>query len=277
MLELSIEGTIKSMSKIIIGRYIPGNSVVYRMDPRSKIIGTFLFVFLMFLANNWLTYTLLIIFTLVAIGATKLKPKLFWNGVKPVIWLILFTSVLQMFFTTGGHTYWRWGFLKVTQVGLENAIYLFLRFVMIICVSTVLTLTTPSLQIADALQWIMKPLKIIRVPVDQLALVMAIALRFVPTLMDQTVKIMNAQRARGIDFSSGSLLKRIKNIIPILIPLFITSMTTALDLATAMEARGYQENKPRSHYRILSWTKADLILLGYFLLLIVGLVVFRTK
>lgn len=265
------------MSKIIIGRYIPGNSIVYRMDPRSKIIGTFLFVFLMFLANNWLTYGILILFTLIAILATKLKPKIFWDGIKPVIWLIFFTSILQMFFSSGGRVYWNWAFLRITQVGVENAIYLFLRFVMIICISTVLTLTTSSLQIADALQWIMRPLKIIRVPVEQLSLVMAIALRFVPTLMDQTVKIMNAQRARGIDFSSGSLLKRIKNIIPILIPLFITSMTIALDLATAMEARGYQEDKPRSHYRILSWTKADGIILGYFILLIVGLIGFRTR
>ena len=223
------------MSKIILGRYIPGNSTIYRMDPRGKIIGTFIYIILIFLANNWLTYSILIIFTLGAVLATGLRPKVYWDGIEALIWLILFTSILQLFFTSGGKIYWQWGILSITQYGIQNSVYIFIRFVMIILLSTVLTLTTTSLQIADALTWLLTPLKYIKVPIEQISLVMAIALRFVPTLMDETVKIMNAQRARGVDFNSGGLIKRAKNIIPILVPLFINSLSIALDLSVAME------------------------------------------
>ena len=190
------------MSKIIIGRYIPGNSIIYKMDPRGKIIATFLFIVIIFLANNWLSY-------LFAVGATKLKPKVFWDGVKPLIWLILFTSVLQLFFTTGGKVYWHWGIFNISEYGIQNSIFIFIRFVMIILISTVLTLTTTSLEIADGMEWLLRPLGYLKVPVAQIALVMSIALRFVPTLLDQAVRIMNAQRARGADFNSGGLIKRI--------------------------------------------------------------------
>lgn len=265
------------MSKIILGRYIPGDSVIYKMDPRGKIIVACLYIIVIFLANNWLTYGILTLFTLGAAAATKLRPKVFWNGIKPLIWLILFTSILQLLFTAGGKVYWQWGIFSVTQYGIQNALYIFIRFVMIILISTVLTLTTTSLQIADAITWLLTPLKYLKVPVEQISLVMAIALRFVPTLMDETVKIMNAQRARGVDFNSGGLIKRTKNIVPILIPLFINSLTIALDLAVAMESRGYRENAPRTHYRALKWTKYDLINIGYFAVLTVLLVIFRTK
>ena len=145
------------MSKIIIGRYIPGDSIIYKMDPRGKIIATFLFIVIIFLANNWLSYLFLSVFTLLAVWATKLKPKVFWDGVKPLIWLILFTSVLQLFFTTGGKIYWHWGILNISEYGIQNSIFIFIRFVMIILISTVLTLTTTSLEIADGMEWILKP------------------------------------------------------------------------------------------------------------------------
>lgn len=265
------------MSKIILGRYIPGNTIIYKMDPRGKIIATFLYIVVIFLANNWLTYLILTIFTLGAVVATGLRPKVYWDGIKPLIWLILFTSVLQLLFTNGGKVYWQWGILSVTQYGIQNSLYIFLRFVMIILISTVLTLTTTSLQIADALTWILTPLKYLKVPIEQVSLVMAIALRFVPTLMDETVKIMNAQRARGVDFNSGGLIKRAKNIIPILVPLFINSLTIALDLSVAMESRGYREDAPRTHYRALKWSKYDWLNLGYFIALTALLLIFRTR
>lgn len=247
------------------------------MDPRGKIIVACLYIIVIFLANNWFTYAILTLFTLGAVAATKLRPKVFWDGIKPLIWLILFTSVLQLLFTAGGKVYWQWGIFSVTQYGIQNALYIFIRFVMIILISTVLTLTTTSLQIADAITWLLTPLKYLKIPVEQISLVMAIALRFVPTLMDETVKIMNAQRARGVDFNSGGLIKRAKNIVPILIPLFINSLTIALDLAVAMESRGYRENAPRTHYRALKWTKYDLLNVGYFAVLTALLVIFRTK
>lgn len=265
------------MSKIIIGRYIPGDSIIYKLDPRGKLLIAILFIFIIFIANNWLTYAILILFSLVAVLATKLKLKVFWDGIKPLIWLIFITSLLQLFFTTGGQVYWHWGIFSLTSVGIVNAIYIFIRFTLIILISTVMTVTTMPLEIAASMEWLLKPLRLFKVPVDKIALIMSIALRFVPTLFDQTAKIMNAQRSRGADFNSGGLIKRAKAISPLLVPLFISSLETAVDLATAMEARGYQGSSGRSHYRVLKWTKYDLYELVYIIVLSVLLIIFRTK
>ena len=219
-----------------------------------------------------MSYFFLSIFTLLAVWATKLKPKVFWDGVKPLIWLILFTSVLQLFFTTGGKVYWQWGIFNISEYGIQNSIFIFIRFVMIILISTVLTLTTTSLEIADGMEWILKPLGYLKVPVAQIALVMSIALRFVPTLLDQAVRIMNAQRARGADFNSGGLIKRIHSIIPILIPLFISSLTVAIDLATAMEARGYDPDGKRTKFKTDTWGMRDTISVIFLCLFTAGFI-----
>ena len=163
------------MSKIIIGRYIPGDSIIYKMDPRGKLIVSILFIFIIFLANNWLTYGIITLFALMAVIATKLKIKVFWDGIKPLVWLIFFTSVLQLFFTSGGKIYWQWWIFTLSTFGITNAIYIFIRFTLIILISTVMTVTTMPLEIADAMEWILKPLKLIKVPVDKIALVMSIA------------------------------------------------------------------------------------------------------
>lgn len=264
------------MSKIIIGRYIPGDALVYKMDPRGKLLATILFILIIFLANNWFSYGLVTLFAVLTVIATRLKPKFFWEGIRPIIWLIFFTSLLQLFFTVGGQTYWSWWIFTISSFGIENAIYIFIRFTLIILISTVMTVTTMPLEIADAMEWLLKPLKLFKVPVDKIALVMSIALRFVPTLFDQTLKIMNAQRSRGADFNDGGLIKRAKAIAPLLIPLFISSLETAIELSTAMESRGYHGSKGRTKYRILKWSKYDLINLFSFALLIVLLLIFRT-
>ncbi|WEV41085.1 energy-coupling factor transporter transmembrane component T [Lactobacillus sp. ESL0684] len=264
------------MSKILIGRYVPGNSLVYKMDPRGKLLATIFFILIIFLANNPVTYAIVTIYSLLAVAATKLKPRVFWDGVKPMIWLIFFTSVLQLFFTVGGTVYWQWAFLAISSYGIENAVFIFIRFTVIILISTVMTVTTMPLEIADAMEWLLTPLKLFKVPVDKIALVMSIALRFVPTLFDETVKIMNAQRSRGADFNDGGLIKRAKAITPLLVPLFISSLETALDLSTAMESRGYRGDAGRTKYRILRWSKYDLYNLGYFASLIILLIIFRT-
>lgn len=263
------------MSKIIIGRYLPGDSLIYRMDPRGKLLATIFFILTIFLANNWITYTILCLFALLAIVATKLNPKVFWDGVKPLIGLIFFTSVLQLFFTVGGKTYWNWWIFTISSYGITNAVYIFIRFTLIILISTVMTVTTMPLEIADALEWLLKPLKVFKVPVDKIALVMSIALRFVPTLFDETVKIMNAQRSRGADFNDGGLIKRAKAISPLLVPLFISSLETAVDLSTAMESRGYRGSEGRTKYRVLKWSKYDFLNLGYFIVLVILLLIFR--
>lgn len=264
------------MSKILIGRYVAGDSIMYRMDPRGKLLATIIFIFIIFLANNPVTYLIVTLFSLLAVKATQLKPKVFWDGVKPLIWLILFTSLLQLFFTVGGTVYWQWTIFALSSYGITNAIFIFIRFTVIILISTVMTVTTKPLEIADAIEWLLKPLKLVRVPVDKIALVMSIALRFVPTLFDETLKIMNAQRSRGADFNNGGIITRAKAIVPLLVPLFINSLETALDLSTAMESRGYRGDKGRTKFRVLQWSYLDLVNLGYFAVLVGLLLIFRT-
>lgn len=264
------------MNKILIGRYISGDSLVYKMDPRGKLLTTICFILLIFLANNPVTYIIVTLFSILAVAATGLKPKVFWDGVKPMIWLILFTSFLQLFFTVGGKVYWRWGIFAISTYGITNAVFIFIRFTVIILISTVMTVTTMPLEIADAIEWLLIPLKIFRIPVDKIALVMSIALRFVPTLFDETYKIMNAQRSRGADFNNGGLIQRAKAITPLLVPLFISSLETAIDLSTAMESRGYRGDEGRTKFRVLQWSKYDLVNLGYFVVLTALLLIFRT-
>ncbi|WP_314111487.1 energy-coupling factor transporter transmembrane component T [uncultured Granulicatella sp.] len=263
------------LDKLLLGRYLQGDSFIHRLDPRTKFLATFLFIIIVFLANNWLTYFILAIFTMLALLASKIPMSFFWNGVKPLLWVILFTVVLQMVFTTGGEVYVEWAFIKITSYGVINAIFIFLRFMFIIFISTLMTLTTPPLQIADAMESIMKPLGKIGVPVHEIALMLSIALRFVPTLMDEAQKIMNAQRARGVDFGEGNLFEQMKAIIPILIPLFVSSFNRAEDLATAMEARGYQGGTGRSKYRVLTYGKIDGIAATSLVILTIALVLFR--
>ena len=266
---------MKMLDKLLLGRYLQGDSFIHRLDPRTKFLATFLFIIIVFLANNWLTYFILAIFTLIALLASKIPMSFFWNGVKPLLWVILFTVVLQMVFTTGGEVYVEWYFIKITSYGVINAIFIFLRFMFIIFISTLMTLTTPPLQIADAMESIMKPLGKIGVPVHEIALMLSIALRFVPTLMDEAQKIMNAQRARGVDFGEGNLFEQMKAIIPILIPLFVSSFNRAEDLASAMEARGYQGGTGRSKYRVLTYDKIDGIAATSLVILTIALVLFR--
>ena len=266
---------MKMLDKLLLGRYLQGDSFIHRLDPRTKFLATFLFIIIVFLANNWLTYFILAIFTMIALLASKIPMSFFWNGVKPLLWVILFTVVLQMVFTTGGDVYVEWAFIKITSYGVINAIFIFLRFMFIIFISTLMTLTTPPLQIADAMESIMKPLGKIGVPVHEIALMLSIALRFVPTLMDEAQKIMNAQRARGVDFGEGNLFEQMKAIIPILIPLFVSSFNRAEDLATAMEARGYQGGTGRSKYRVLTYGKIDGIAATSLVILTIVLVLFR--
>ncbi|WP_035050903.1 energy-coupling factor transporter transmembrane component T family protein [Carnobacterium pleistocenium] len=263
------------MDKLIFGRYIPGNSWIHKLDPRAKLLGTVIFIGIIFLANNWQTYLLLLLFALIAIRSSTIKLSFFINGVKPLIWLILFTVVLQVLFTGGSTVYFDWGPIIVSQEGLLNGVFIFCRFVLIIFMSTLLTLTTMPLSLTDAIEYLMRPLKVVKVPVYEIALMLSIALRFVPTLMDETEKIMNAQRARGVDFGEGNIFQQMKAIVPILIPLFVSSFNRAEELATAMEARGYKGGEGRTKYRQLEWLSRDTVAMMAYALLTVGLVVLR--
>lgn len=248
------------MSNFIFGRYLPLESVVHRLDPRNKLLLSFCYIILVFMANNLVSYALIIGFTVGAILASKISLGFFLKGIRPLLWLIVFTVVLQLLFSpAGGHVYFHWAFVNITQFGLINSGYIFIRLLLIIMMSTLLTLSTQPLDIATGLASLMKPLRWIRVPVDTLAMMLSIALRFVPTLMDEANKIMNAQRARGVDFGEGGLLKQAKSLIPLMVPLFMSAFNRAEDLSIAMEARGYQDSEHRSQYRILTWQRRDTI------------------
>lgn len=264
------------MNKLIFGRYIPGDSLIHRLDPRAKLVASFYFIGIIFLANNWQSYLFLGAFTMFAVFLSKINLNFFLKGVRPLIWLIIFTVALQMLFTRGGTLYWSWCVFSLSSYGIQNGLFIFCRFVLIIFMSTLLTLTTPPLSMSDAIESLLNPLKRFHLPVHEIALMLSIALRFVPTLMDETEKIMNAQRARGVDFSDGNLIQKVKAIVPLLIPLFVSSFNRAEDLATAMEARGYRGGEGRSKYRKLKWASRDTIVLVVFALATVILIFLRS-
>ncbi|WAA09402.1 energy-coupling factor transporter transmembrane component T family protein [Fervidibacillus albus] len=249
------------MDKMIFGRYIPADSLLHKLDPRSKLCAILFFIGIIFIANNAVTYGILAIFTFLALYASNIPMKFLFNGLKFIIYLIIFTFLLHILFTREGDVLVNLGWLKIYERGLTQGIFISLRFLFLILVTSLLTLTTTPIEITDGMESLMRPLKKIRFPVHELALMMSIALRFIPTLMDETDKIMKAQMARGVDFSQGSLKKRAQAIVPLLIPLFISSFKRAEELAVAMEARGYRGGEGRTKYRQLKWKKMDTFVL----------------
>lgn len=242
--------------KLIIGRYIPGNSLMHKLDPRVKLVGLIVMMLLVFAATDVTTNIVMIAVVTSLVFLTGISLGIFLRGLKPMIAIIIFTVALQILFTHTGDVLWSFGPLALTTGGLSNAAYIFVRFLLIIFLSTILTLTTQPLAITDAMEALLKPVRNI-LPVHEIALMLSIALRFVPTLLEEADKIMNAQRARGVDFSEGNILERVKSFIPVLIPLFISAFNRAYDLATAMEARGYKGGEGRTKYRQLHWGKLD--------------------
>mgnify|MGYP000464338354 FL=1 len=263
------------MDNMILGRYIPGDSIIHRLDPRSKLLAMFLLIVISFWANNPITNLLLFVVTGIFISLSGVPLSFFIKGLRSMFFLIAFTTIFQLFFITGGQVLWEIGFIKITSHGIEQAGVIFCRFVLIIFFSTLLTLTTMPLSLATAVESLLSPLKRFKVPVHEIGLMLSMSLRFVPTLMDDTIRIMNAQKARGVDFGEGSIIQKVKAMIPILIPLFATSLKRADSLATAMEARGYQGGVGRSQYRQLSWMRKDSIAL--ILISLLGILLFILK
>lgn len=263
------------MDKLILGQYIPGDSIIHRLDPRTKLLASVWFIVLIFTVSAWWTYGVLIAFVLIAALLSDIPLRYYINGLKPLTMLILITVLFQLMFSQGETTVFEFGFIHITLEGLINAVKIIIRFVLIVFMSTILTLTTTPLEIADGIESILKPLKRFKVPVQEIALILSIALRFVPTLMQETEKIMNAQRARGVDFSSGNLLERMQKVVPLLIPLFISSIDRADQLAVAMTARGYRGGDHRTKLRQLSWGRRDLIVLLLFILVSILLIAAR--
>lgn len=247
------------MEKMIFGRFIPGDSFVHKMDPRAKLIFVFAFIFVVFVANNIPAYIALVVFTFFIVFVSRIRLYFLINGLKPVLILMIFTFLLHVFFTKGGDLLVEIGIVKIYEEGLKQGIFISIRFLVLVFVTSILTLTTSPISITDGLETLLNPLKRIKVPVHELALMMSIALRFIPTLMDETDKIMKAQMARGSDVTSGPIKERIKAVVPLLIPLFVSAFKRAEDLATAMEVRGYRGGEGRTRYRQLKWTGRDTI------------------
>lgn len=245
------------IEKMIFGRYIPGDSFVHRMDPRAKILFVFLFIAIVFLANSIVTYAILLAFTFTAIFLSRIRLYFLITGLKPVIILVVFTFLLHIFFTREGDLLINFWVLEIYEEGLRQGVFISIRFLVLVFITSILTLTTSPISITDGIEVLLGPFKRLKLPVHELALMMSISLRFIPTLMDETGKIMKAQMARGSDIGSGPVKERVKAVVPLLIPLFVSAFKRAEDLATAMEVRGYRGGAGRTRYRQLNWRFVD--------------------
>lgn len=260
------------LQNIIIGQYVSEDSVIHHLDPRSKLIATFIFVIIVFLANNWITYLFLFLTVLITIAFSKVPPSYIYKGMKPIFFLIILMFILHGLFTKEGAILFSVGWVEVYYGGLIQGLFIALRLLLLIMMTTLLTLTTSPIQLTDGLENLFHPLRKFNVPVHELALMMSISLRFIPTLLQETDKIMKAQMARGSDFEGGSIYNRVKAIIPLLVPLFMQSFRRAEDLATAMEARCYRGGEGRTRLRELKWMKKDTMAIA--IIMILGLILY---
>lgn len=249
------------LKDITIGQYFPGKSFVHKLDPRFKIIITGIFIAMLFSADSFIALAVGIVFLIVSFLLSKIPFKLMLKSLKPIIPIIIFTSVLNIFFLDGVVLF-KLGFLKVTYEGLRTSAFMIIRIIALIMGSSLLTYTTSPITLTDAIERLLSPLKKIKLPVHELAMMMTIALRFIPTLIEETDKIMSAQKARGADMESGSLLQRAKALTPILIPLFVSAFRRAEELAVAMECRCYQGGDGRTRLRQLKSSGEDYFALG---------------
>ena len=260
------------LSDVTFGQYYPASSVIHRMDPRIKLLLTLFYIVAVFIPQNWFGLAAAVAFLLVALLLSRLPIRLTLRTLKTVLPIVIFTSLLNIFYVDGTVLF-QWGFITITAEGLFTAAFISLRIMCLIAGSSLLTYTTTPTMLTDALERLLAPLKLLRVPVHTLAMVMTIALRFIPTLIEETDIIMSAQKARGADLESGGLLKRIKALIPILIPLFVSSIRRAYDLATAMECRCYHGGKGRTRMKQLHLHLRDILALLAAAALIGGLIV----
>lgn len=246
------------MTNITIGQYYPENSIVHKLDPRIKLFGTMMFIVCLFMANNLLTYLVLTAALVVVIRMSKVPFMKLLKGIKGILFILLFTAFCNLFITKGGTVLIDVGFIEITSLGVVKAAYIAVRLIYLVVGTSIMTLTTKPSDLADGLEKSFGFLKKVKFPVHDMAMMMSLALRFIPTLMEETDKIMKAQKARGADFETGNLIQRIKNFLPLLIPLFISAMNRALDLANAMEARCYKGGK-RTKLKPLKYEKNDKI------------------
>ena len=238
------------LKDITLGQYFPGRSILHRADPRTKILLVFALIIAIFVCSNPASLLLLALFIFGMVYLARLSLRMVLRGLKPLLFIIIFTAVLNLFMTPGGKTLWKFAMLTITSSGVSRAVLI---------VVPLLTYTTSPIQLTDGLEKLLSPLKKVHAPIHELAMMMSLALRFIPTLVEETDKIMSAQRARGADFDSGGLMHRVKALVPILVPLFVSAFRRADELATAMECRLYRGDIGRTRMRQLKFGKADAI------------------
>ena len=260
------------LKDVTLGQFFPGTSIVHRLDPRCKLLLTIVYIAALFTAENYVSYAAMLVVTGVCIALSRIPLKVILRGLKPLWIIIALTAVLNMFFTPGRElvSFWK---ITITYEGLVRAVFMVLRITMLIAGTFLLTYTTSPIALTDAMEILFGPLKKLKVPVHEMSMMMSIALRFIPTLIEETDKIMSAQKARGADFETGNLIQRAKALLPLLVPLFVSSFRRANELAMAMEARCYRGGDHRTRLRELKYTKLDLygaLAMAAFLIIIVA-------
>ena len=261
------------LKDITLGQYFPGDTVAHRLDPRTKILLVVLYIVALFCADSLLAYGILALVLAVCVRISRVGLKALVRGLKPVVFIIVFTGILNLFFTPGDQALVEWGFLRITTVGARNALFMVLRIMLLIIGTFLMTYTTSPISLTDGLERLLNWMKKLHVPVHELAMIMSIALRFIPTLIEETDKIMSAQKARGADFESGSIVQKAKALIPVLVPLFVSAIRRAAELATAMECRCYHGGEGRTKLHVLRYEARDYIALALGVLITAGIIV----
>ena len=245
------------LKDITLGQYFPGNSFVHRLDPRTKLIFLVVYIIALFTAVSWISYGVMLLFLAFIIKISTIPLKSIVRGMKPLVFILIFTGILNVFFTAGETVLVSFWGISITLEGIVRAVFMMVRILMLITGTFLLTYTTSPIALTDGLESLLSPLKKLRLPVHELSMMMCIALRFIPTLIEETDKIMSAQKARGADFESGSLMQRVRALVPILVPLFISAFRRADELATAMECRCYQGGEGRTKMKLLRYHRGD--------------------
>ena len=260
------------LKDITLGQYFPGDTVAHRLDPRTKLILVFLYIVALFQASGWAGYALVLAATVACMAVSHISPRSIFKGLKPMLFIIALTALLNIFYTTGRPIVPGW---IITWEGIERAVKMMLRITLLIAGTFLLTYTTSPMELTDGLELLMNPLKKLRVPVHEMTIMMSMALRFIPTLIEETDKIMSAQKARGADFETGNLLQRARALLPILVPLFVSAFRRADGLAVAMESRCYHGGEGRTRMKQLSMERRDAIAFACGLLLLAAVIVLK--
>ena len=263
------------LKDITLGQYFPGDTIVHRLDPRTKILVVIIFIVALFLAVDWISYAVMFLITAMCIKLSSIRLKSLMKGLKPLVFIILLTGILNLFYTKEGTVLLDWWIFTVTTGGIKRAFLMVVRIMLLVCGTLLLTYTTSPLALTDGLEMLLNPLKKIKVPVHEMSMMMSMALRFIPTLIEETDKIMSAQKARGADFSTGKLTERAKALLPLLVPLFVSSFRRADELAVAMESRCYHGGEGRTRMKTLRLARRDWLAFLAGALVLGGMIVLR--